>query len=80
MSGEEKKDNSNNNDNNENNQNEDNDEFLDVGNLNINQEVDIKENPKKHIVNIKKLNLLKSTIFLIQKVQRTFQITYQKEI
>ena len=62
MSDEEKKDNSNNNnnDNNGNNQDEDSDEFLDVGNLNINQEVDIKENPKKHMVNIKKLNLLKS--------------------
>ena len=34
-------------------------DYLDIGNLNINQEVDIKENPNKHIVNTKKKNLLK---------------------
>ena len=27
---------------------------IEIDNLNINQEVDIKENPKKHLVNIKK--------------------------
>ena len=27
---------------------------IEIDNLNINQEVDIKENPKKHIVNVKK--------------------------
>ena len=36
---------------------ENNDDFLDIGNLNINQEVDIKENPNKYIVNSKKQNL-----------------------
>ena len=36
------------------NQNEEDYDFLDIGNLNINQEVDIKENPKKYIVDTKK--------------------------
>ena len=35
---------------------------LEIDNLNINQEVDIKENPKKHIVNIKKKQILKNEI------------------
>ena len=35
---------------------------LEIDNLNINQEVDIKENPKKHIVNIKKMQILKNEI------------------
>ena len=34
-------------------------DYLDIGNLNINEEVDIKENPNKHIVNTKKQNLAK---------------------
>ena len=37
----------------------DNEDFLQIDNLNINQEVDIKENPKKYIVNTKK-NMLKN--------------------
>ena len=32
----------------------DDDDFLDMGNLNINQEIDIKENPNKHIADKKK--------------------------
>ena len=44
------------------NQNEEDYDFLDIGNLNINQEVDIKENPKKYIVDTKKKNLLKKNI------------------
>jgi len=52
----------NNNNNNIINQNEEDDEFLDIGNLNINQEVDIKENPKKYLVDTKKKNLLKKNI------------------
>ena len=46
--------------NNKNDEEENSDDFLDIGNLNINQEVDIKENPKKHIVSTKKLNYFKS--------------------
>ena len=61
MKDKEEKENSNNN--NENSQDENSEEFLDIGNLNIDQEVDIKENPKKHIVNTKKLTLLKSNTF-----------------
>ena len=38
----------------DNKEEENNDDFLEIDNLNINQEVDIKENPKKHIVNSKK--------------------------
>ena len=37
-------------------ENDDDEDSLSIGNLNINQEVDIKENPKKHIVNNKKKN------------------------
>ena len=39
---------------------DDKDISLEIDNLNINQEVDIKENPKKHIVNAKKKQILKS--------------------
>ena len=42
--------------------NDDNDDFDDIGNLNINQEVDKKENPLKFVVNKKKKNLLKNSI------------------
>ena len=35
---------------------------IEIGNLNINQEVDIKENPKKHIVNAKKKQILINSI------------------
>ena len=35
-------------------ENDENEDFLQIDNLNINQEVDIKENPKKYIVNAKK--------------------------
>ena len=38
---------------------ENSDDFLDIGNLNINQEVDIKENPNKYIVKTKKQKLAK---------------------
>ena len=41
---------------------EDIDSSLEIDNLNINQEVDIKENPKKHIVNSKKKQILKNSI------------------
>ena len=41
---------------------EENEDFLQIDNLNINQEVDIKENPKKHIVNIKKKHILKNLL------------------
>ena len=37
--------------------NYDEDDFLEIGNLNINQEIDIKENPKKHLVDTKKQNI-----------------------
>ena len=33
---------------------------IEIDNLNINQEVDIKENPKKHLVNIKKKQMLQN--------------------
>jgi hypothetical protein len=63
---------------------ENSDEFLDIGNLNINQEVDIIENPKKHLVNTKKLNFLKSNTFNIdsmddspRKNKKTKRITYE---
>ena len=39
--------------NNKNNIEGDSEDFLDIGNLNINQEVDIKENPNKYIVKTK---------------------------
>ena len=55
----EKEDNKNDNNKNKINEIENDDDLLDIGNLNINQEVDIKENPKKHIVNAKKKTLLK---------------------
>ena len=42
-------------------ENDENEDFLQIDNLNINQEVDIKENPKKHIVNIKK-HILKNSL------------------
>ena len=35
---------------------------IEIDNLNINQEVDIKENPKKHIVNVKKKQILINSI------------------
>ena len=41
---------------------ENNDELLQIGNLNINNEVDIKENPKKHIANTKKKQILKTSL------------------
>ena len=41
---------------------DDKDLSLEIDNLNINQEVDIKENPKKHIVNTKKKQILKNNI------------------
>ena len=41
---------------------EDKDMTLEIGNLNINQEVDIKENPKKHIVNVKKKQILINSV------------------
>ena len=44
-----------------NNGEENNDEFLQIGNLNINQEIDIKENPKKHIAE-KKKHILKNSL------------------
>jgi len=37
-------------------------DFLQIDNLNINDEVDIKENPKKHIANIKKKQILINSI------------------
>ena len=43
-------------------QDENNEDFLQIDNLNINQEVDIKENPKKHIVNTKKKHILKNSL------------------
>ena len=62
-----KEDNKDNN-NNKINIDENSDDFLDIGNLNINQEVDIKENPKKHLVNTKKLNLLKANTMKIDSI------------
>ena len=60
------------------------DEFLDIGNLNINQEADIIENPKKHLVNTKKLNFIKSNSFNIdsmdgspRKNKKPKRITYE---
>ena len=41
---------------------DDKDLSIEIDNLNINQEVDIKENPKKHLVNIKKKEILKNDI------------------
>ena len=35
---------------------------IEIDNLNINQEVDIKENPKKHLVNTKKKQILQNNI------------------
>ena len=40
---------------------ENSDEYLQIGNLNINQEIDIKENPKKHIAE-KKKHILKNSL------------------
>jgi hypothetical protein len=62
---------------------EDKDCSLEIDNLNINQEVDIKENPKKHIVNTKKKQILKNNIEddtisennIIQK-EKKIHITY----
>ena len=42
------------------NEEENNEDFLQIDNLNINNEVDIKENPKKHIANAKKKHILKN--------------------
>ena len=44
------------------NEEENNEDFLQIDNLNINDEVDIKENPKKHIANIKKKQILMNSI------------------
>ena len=44
------------------NEEESNEDFLQIGNLNINNEVDIKENPKKHIANTKKKLILKNSL------------------
>ena len=44
------------------NEEESNEDFLQIGNLNINNEVDIKENPKKHIANTKKKQILKNAL------------------
>jgi len=41
---------------------DDKDLSIDIDNLNINQEVDIKENPKKHLVNTKKKQILQNNI------------------
>ena len=57
---------------------------LEIDNLNINQEVDIKENPKKHLVNIKKKEILKNDIEdddnlsenIIIKKEKKAHITY----
>ena len=56
------------NNNNNKDEEENSDEYLDIGNLNINQEVDKKENPKKHIVNTKKLNLFKSNTISVDSI------------
>ena len=62
---------------------DDSDYSLEIGNLNINQEVDIKENPKKHIVNSKKKQKLKNNIEddalsenTIIKKEKKIKITY----
>ena len=44
------------------NEEESNEDFLQIDNLNINDEVDIKENPKKHIANTKKKQILKDSL------------------
>ena len=44
------------------NEEENNEDFLQIDNLNINNEVDIKENPKKHIANAKKKNILRNAL------------------
>ena len=44
------------------NEEENNEDFLQIDNLNINNEVDIKENPKKHIANAKKKHILKNAL------------------
>jgi len=44
------------------NEEENNEDFLQIDNLNINNEVDIKENPKKHIANTKKKQILMNSI------------------
>lgn len=41
---------------------DDKDLSIEIDNLNINQEVDIKENPKKHLVNTKKKQILQNNI------------------
>ena len=62
---------------------EDKDCSIEIDNLNINQEVDIKENPKKHIVNTKKKQILKNNIEddshsanIIIKKEKKIHITY----
>ena len=62
---------------------DDKDLSLEIDNLNINQEVDIKENPKKHIVNTKKKQILKNNIEddalsenAILKKEKKIHITY----
>ena len=56
-------------------------DYLDVGILNINQEVDIKENPNKYIVNTKKQNLIKQQNNLplraSKKLKKRKIITYE---
>ena len=54
---------------------DDKDISLEIDNLNINQEVDIKENPKKHIVNVKKKQILKSN----SEEKKSENITSKKE-
>ena len=56
---------------------------IEIDNLNINQEVDIKENPKKHIVNAKKKQILINSIEednisenLNSKKQKEISISY----
>ena len=49
------------------NEEESNEDFLQIDNLNINDEVDIKENPKKHIANTKKKQILKDSLDINNK-------------
>ena len=80
MEDNDKKDNQKNN-NNRINIDENGDDDLDLENLNINQEVDIKENPKKHIVNTKKQNILKNNNYDIsdnnKKHKKSKRIAYE---
>ena len=49
------------------NEEESNEDFLQIDNLNINDEVEIKENPKKHIANTKKKQILKDSLDINNK-------------